>query len=435
MISFSIKALADLESLKRSGSESQSDPENFHHSSKKHRSYLELFFSFLYFLCIIPFKVKRRHGNELHLEKNRFQQTLCAFLHLSALYYQVQEIISDNKQDVSKDPQIIFTICFGIIDLLYILSGIITLWKKQREIKKLLERLHSETNVKPSKFHFPKCILFCTVPFLACLLDICHLTFVEEIFSAKSDKFENENFTELYLPSFQDCAWIQSGTEVICILTLLANIFLYNCLDTVLLILAISGYEVTHRYSRSGEELRKLKGAHVPNRMDVDALLHSNLVVNQSLNLRLYFESINKFASGFFLFWFCSFVPWTAIHAMESLPGVKGSGRGTVLYNCCYIAYYGIIMTLCVESKKQIDHYKDIVCGILLRQEGLFTFAASGNTVKYVEYLLRDVSFSGGQFFHLSYKFLGSTVGTVVTYAFLALQFHITPNVAEDNKG
>jgi len=65
--------------------------------------------------------------------------------------------------------------------LLFILAGIIAVWRRQPRIQQLLNR----TTPLPrnlEKFFFPKCIFLCTAPFIACVLGICNLVFVEEIF-------------------------------------------------------------------------------------------------------------------------------------------------------------------------------------------------------------------------------------------------------------
>lgn len=317
------------------------------------KDYVEHLLSMLHFFCLVPFKFSRTESG-LHLEKCIPQQVVCAVIHAAALFYQFVEVLYELKEDVDKKPQTIFTICFDTIDMLYLAWATKCIWCEQEKFLKLVEQLTHvrSTLLGASKYYKLKCIAICVVPFIATAIDILKFLLMEED-GPMWNHFSTSTNALKDLPIFASLEnqsnWIQRLTEILYFLSNLANMFLYNCLDSFLLSLCVAGYETTCKFLQNASETRFRTNT----RLSLDTLmLKPNYLIEDTMRLKIYFATINEAASGFFLFWFCSFCPWAALHLMESLPGVK-DGKLTS-YNWFYIFYYGIFMVFSVKAKKKV---------------------------------------------------------------------------------
>lgn len=344
------------------------------------RDYLETFLSNLYFVCLVPFRVKRRKdsGDVIHLERNKFQRVLCFILHSFVVYYQFHEIYSYAQSNVSQDPDEIFNICFAVIDLLYIFSAIHLLWRRQRGIESMLKTMISTRAhfIREIKFRHLKCATLCLLPFFITVLDLLDLVFLREArWSSNLGYFEGtkENDTiskNQAAATAEHTTWtLENLFDIWSFVTEVSNWLLYNAIDAFLTISCVSGYETVKHYAKLSEHFHKLKihnnestpGHNAP--PGLDALIRPNYILGECIQLKLFFQSINKVTSILFLFWFCSFCPWAAIRLMESLPGL--GLWSAAIYNCSIIFYYGVIMGICVETKRMVG------CSLQLFLQGL----------------------------------------------------------------
>ncbi|CAL8133741.1 unnamed protein product [Orchesella dallaii] len=77
------------------------------------------------------------------------------------------------------------------------------------------------------------------------------------------------------------------------------------------------------------------------------------LFTKMALNLKNYYDILNRFGRGFFLAWFFMVVPWLAYHFVENLPGMKLLHFEKLIYNWVFIIFYGTILLFCAEARKQ----------------------------------------------------------------------------------
>ncbi|CAL8116363.1 unnamed protein product [Orchesella dallaii] len=76
----------------------------------------------------------------------------------------------------------------------------------------------------------------------------------------------------------------------------------------------------------------------------------------------------------------------------------------------------------------RVDRFKDIICESIATQDSIGSSKSNVSFYKkfqFIDWTLKDCGLRGGNFFQFSYSFLGSTIGLVVAYAFLAMQFHL----------
>ncbi len=314
------------------------------------KDYVEIFVTILYFICILPFKLERKQGS-LYLRKNLFQQFCCTLFHATAVLYQVVDVLSETNEAIYKDPEKIFELCFNLIDLLYILWAIKTVWIDQPKFLKLIECLSgTRSQITKNKRRLQiKRFLICLVPLFSTILDIFYILFMEDgpIWKKYIVSVEPLLSAPLFTLLYDKPAPFRELGVVIYFSSVFANLALYNCLDGFLLALSVSGYEVASYYAKVAKNTR----SRIVNGLDT-LLLRQSYLIDESVQLKLYFETINDVSSGFFLFWFCSFCPWTALNLIKSLPGFNN--WGTVGYNFFYMTYYGIMMSFCVKAKKKV---------------------------------------------------------------------------------
>lgn len=338
-------SFSGVSSEKRLNNHDSHDPES---DKALRKDYVEIFFTILYFLCILPFKLERKQSS-LYLRKNIFQQFGCILFHATAVLYQIVDVLSATKEAIYKDPEKIFQICFSIIDLFYILWAIKTVWVDQPKFLKLIECMSATRSLitKNQRRLQIKRFLICSVPLFATIIDIIHILFMEDGPIWKKVPSEPLLSAPLFTLLYDKPAPLLELGVVIYFSSVLTNLVLYNCLDGFLLTLSVSGYEVANYYAKIAKKTKN----RISNSLDT-LLLRPSYLIDESAQLKLYFETINDASSGFFLFWFCSFCPWTALNLIKSLPGFNT--WGTIVYNFFYMTYYGIMMTFCVKAKKKV---------------------------------------------------------------------------------
>ncbi len=140
--------------------------------------------------------------------------------------------------------------------------------------------------------------------------------------------------------------------------TLICGELVYNALETLVLVLAISGYAAAKEAAHESEHSRKF----VSKTSTDDIEYH----LKKMHSLQQYFDGLNRVGNKFFLLSLCLLVPWTSFRLTDSLPsrGNKYAGSEVVLvkvYNWLVFVFYSGIMYFAAETKRRVNIFKDIL--------------------------------------------------------------------------
>lgn len=137
--------------------------------------------------------------------------------------------------------------------------------------------------------------------------------------------------------------------------TLICGELVYNALETLVFVLAISGYVAAKEAAHESKHSRKL----ISKTSTDDIEYH----LKKMHSLQQYFDGLNRVGNKFFLLSLCLLIPWTSFRLTDSLPskGNKYVASEVVLvkvYNWLVFIFYSAIMYFAAETKRRVRKCK-----------------------------------------------------------------------------
>ncbi|CAL8116252.1 unnamed protein product [Orchesella dallaii] len=293
--------------------------------------------------------------------------TFCAITVAAGAFHHIRYLINESQQNLFQKPNRIFTVFFRVIGIWYqicfpiFISGL------------LINIMGLSTFLTPND-----CENVLSGDFQVVTKAVSWIENNTAVFVGMKTHF----------PGKQECPCI-----------------VIDCMDVFVLIFALSAYQTakSHRVAVEGVQIKhiykKSKGfignIGIDNNFMQVVKRSDDFYLEMAKSLKDFFSDLNSFASGFVCSWFCMSVRTLSYNIVQSLPGVT-----------------------------QVDRFKDIICERIAAQDSIGSSKSNVSFYKnfqFIEWTLKDCGLRGGNFFQFSYSFLGSTIGLVVAYAFLAM--------------
>ncbi|CAL8102440.1 unnamed protein product [Orchesella dallaii] len=356
---------------------------------------------------------------------------VCGVIHTFVLFHQLERTVGAMQDDVMSAPLKVVPLAFTVSDALYVFVWVYTFWRKPLLLQSLIVEISTTqclTEMRPWVLKL-KSLIFASLPFAsftftylhhgspdalnsviinsAIFSDYFNQTQSTQAFSYQSNSTGNISAWEIYYKMASRITGVGG----------IPGLFIFQCVETLVLILAISSYEITKSYAKSAANIRE----EVESRRGLD---RADLFQKYGLiakKLKAYFGGLNDFGSGFYFAWFCMIVPWLSFRPLETLR--HDAFPYTFMFNWTFILIYIIILGCCAEARRQCELLNEFT------QESAYELnSVAGEeiwtTLKYVKYAVSQCGVKGGRFFQFSYGFLGNTIGLIIAYSLLFIQFH-----------
>ncbi|CAL8094171.1 unnamed protein product [Orchesella dallaii] len=375
--------------------------------------YFEPFLKTIYYFGLIPY-LPERQGDIVIFKKNRIQQVVFICIMAGAMTRLIQRLHNIYPENIYESPTAIFAIVGLFAQMGYVVWHTYSYLFKENVLRNLLSRKRVSVNgfkTRAKSTIFPLLLIFVVSLSLV-------WRFIREspssnvsiasryIVDCIQSTFEGDIMTNI---SSKPCNLIKFVKSIGQISILLCGMLSVNCFEIFVLLMIVSGYELTRGLAIYSENLLK-RSIHNPRSINVSDV---NCILKVVEELHEFFCELNKFGSGFFIRVFCLMVPWISYRLLDSLPGVTSSVFADMIYNWAFFFLYGSILMLAAEIKKQGDLFRDNIITVLykiaidLNCERL-TQTSSTIMSAYIQHAVKDVCLKGGPFFNFSYGFIGS---------------------------
>ncbi|CAL8102434.1 unnamed protein product [Orchesella dallaii] len=350
--------------------------------------YFEYFFTSVDFFVLIPFRIRRSNKSIITCEKNVIHQIVCAAILFSTLICNIPVFLESLTVNIYADPIRLFDQEICLVQLLYSFVFYSVCWRKT-------ERIMYFANLSSSNFlcGSKRKLVYAFISIYPVLLDTLMM-----------DHFQD--YVAFAVRSTAQGEWYRYVYRVITVVGYFGSIMLTNFLDMYIAVVTLSGYNIMRNSIVSIEELKKLDVAQMQWKQGDFSCL-----IEVAEKLQHFFATLNSIGSSIILTWFCMLVPWVSHKLVDSLPG---TGADLVAVSFRVPDH---------KIRRKCDNLKREMKTIILQYDPkLFNGIAA---FVHLEHALENVGIQGGFFFNLSYSFLGSAVGLIVAYAFLALQLRL----------
>lgn len=132
---------------------------------------------------------------------------------------------------------------------------------------------------------------------------------------------------------------------------LICGELVYNALETLVFVFAISGYAAAKEAAHESKHGRKF----ISKTSTDDIEYH----LKKMHSLQQYFDGLNRVGNKFFLLSLCLLIPWTSFRLTDSLPrtgniNVTSEVVLTKTYNWFVFIFYSAIMYFAAETKRRV---------------------------------------------------------------------------------